>query len=59
MKILRKIKGIRRADRIANDTIRNELTIEPLEEKVKIYKNKWKEHVERMTDYRILQKMLR
>ncbi|XP_030763476.1 uncharacterized protein LOC115888048 [Sitophilus oryzae] len=55
MTVLRKIKGISREDRMRNDTIRNELKIQPLEEKVRVYKNKWKEHVERMSDDRIPQ----
>lgn len=41
---------ITREDEIQNETIRNELKLVPLEEKVLKYKNKLKEYIRRMED---------
>ena len=59
MAFLRKIKGLTREDRVRNMTIRNELKITPLEDKVLSYKQKWREHVNRMPEERLSQKLIK
>ena len=59
MAFLRKIKGLTREDRVRNMTIRNELKITPLEDKVLSYKQKWREHVNRMPVERLPQKLIK
>ena len=53
MWFLRAVKGCTRLDRIRNDDIRAELRMQPLNAKIKSYRNRWKEHVERMPARRI------
>lgn len=54
MKFLRKIKEVTWEDQIRNEVIRNELQVEPLEEKQEKYKRKWMApHLERMNEERI------
>ena len=50
MKFLRFVKGCTLRDQIRSSDIRQDLNITELQEKVKIRKNKWKEHVLRMQD---------
>jgi hypothetical protein len=41
--------GTRRRDKIINDDIRNKLQVESLNDTVNKYREKWENHVERMT----------
>jgi hypothetical protein len=54
MKYLRTVRGYTRLDQIRNEDIRHELGISPLSEKIIEYRNKWKEHLQRMEHTRIL-----
>ena len=50
MRVLRAIKGIRRRDRIRNNTIRSELKVTPLLEEIERSKLRWHGHVMRMEE---------
>lgn len=53
MRFLRAVKGCTRLDRIPNYQIRMELKMQPLNGKIKNYRNRWKKYVERMPRRRI------
>lgn len=53
MKFLRAAKGCTREDRIRNETIREELGVQPIVDIAAGYKEKWKAHVGRMSPERI------
>lgn len=53
IKFLRKGKGCTRQDTIRNDDIRTELNIFNINERIKEYKYKGKEHLERINQKRI------
>lgn len=57
MKFLRQVKGCTRRDRIRNDAIREELSIYNMNVKLKEYRGKWKEHLQRMDDSRLPKKI--
>ena len=59
MRFLRTIQGVTRKDRLKNETIRNNVGIYNLNEKIKEYRKEWKEHIERMGDERIPKQVLR
>lgn len=52
MKYLRRVKGITRRDRIRNDSVREELEIEPIHNAIEKQKLKWFGHICRMSDNR-------
>lgn len=58
MRFLRSVAGYRRTDRQYNETIRDELNIFNLNNKIKEYQEKYYEHVQRMPEYRIPKKIL-
>ena len=51
MRFFRRVKGCSRIGRIRNETIRQELQVFNLKEKIKFEGNKWQEHLERMQQY--------
>lgn len=53
MRFLRQVKGCTRQDHIRNTDIRTELNIYSICDRINDYKQKWKEHLERMSDTRI------
>jgi hypothetical protein len=53
MRFLRDVKGCTRQDRLRNEDIRNELGIEPIQDKLSIYRQNWETHLERMSEERI------
>lgn len=53
MRFLRSIAGYTLLDNKRSDDIRKELGIFKLTEKIHQYRTKWREHVERMEEYRI------
>ncbi|KAK9872666.1 hypothetical protein WA026_018800, partial [Henosepilachna vigintioctopunctata] len=53
MRYLRSVKGCTLLDRIRNDDIRRELKIFNLCDRIREYRNCWKDHVQRMTDARL------
>jgi hypothetical protein len=53
MRFLRRVKGCTRADRIRNVDIRAELNIYNINNRLEENKEKWKEHIDRMTETRI------
>ena len=53
MRFLRKVKGCSRRDHIRNETIREELEIFNINERINDYKEKWKNHINRMDSTRI------
>ena len=52
MKYLRRVKGITRKDRIRNEAVREELSIESIAETIENNKLKWFGHMARMTNKR-------
>lgn len=53
MRFLRRAAGYTRMDRKRNTEIRQELGVEDVNEMIREYRRKWREHVERMEDDRI------
>lgn len=58
MKFLRSVKGCTKRDLITNQSIREELGIFNMNERLKDLKQNWKEHVERMPDTRITKQII-
>ncbi|KAJ4450851.1 hypothetical protein ANN_02282 [Periplaneta americana] len=58
MRFLRSVAGCRRTDRQYNETIRDELNIFNLNNKIKEYQEKYYEHIQRMPEYRNPKKIL-
>ncbi|XP_039281346.1 uncharacterized protein LOC120350716 [Nilaparvata lugens] len=58
MRFLRSVKGCTRLDLLRNEDIREELKVEPLNEEIKKYRNRWKAHIDRMPTGRIPVKAL-
>ena len=54
MKLLRKIKGRTRDDRIRNEEVRKELEAEAVNSKMDWHRKRWLQHVGRMEDTRLL-----
>ena len=55
MKVLRKIVGKTKIDRIKSQQIRESCGIQPINEWVEIIRTEWDEHVTRMDDERLVQ----
>jgi hypothetical protein len=53
MRFLRRVKGCTRVDRIRNIDIRAELNIYIINNRLEENKEKWKQHIDRMTETRI------
>jgi hypothetical protein len=53
MRFLRAVKGCARHDRLRNEDIRNELGVEPIQDKLSNYRENWKTHLRRMPEERI------
>jgi hypothetical protein len=53
MWFLRKVRGCTRLDRICNEDIRAELNIYIINERIMDYRNRWKDHINRMEDHRL------
>ncbi|KAK7788325.1 hypothetical protein R5R35_014440 [Gryllus longicercus] len=53
MKFLRRINGCTREDRIRNEEIRKELQVTSINTRMQEYRQRWVEHVERMSDSRL------
>jgi hypothetical protein len=53
MRFLRRVKGCTRVDRIRNVDIRAELNIYNINNRLEENKEKWKQHINRMTETRI------
>jgi hypothetical protein len=53
MRFLRAVKGCARHDRLQNEDIRNELGVEPIQDKLSTYRENWKTHLKRMPEERI------
>jgi hypothetical protein len=53
MRFLRRVKGCTRADRIRHVDIRAELNIYNMNNRSEENKQKWKQHIDRMTETRI------
>ena len=58
MKFLRSVKGCTKRDLITNQSIREELGIFNMNERLKDLKQNWKEHVERMPDTRLTKQLI-
>lgn len=57
MKFLRSVKGCTRMDRLHNESIRNELEIFSIVDKLEEHKYQWKEHLDRMDNTRLPKKI--
>jgi hypothetical protein len=53
MRFLRKVKGGTRLNKIRNEDIRAELNVYSINERFTDYRNKWKDHINRMYDHRL------
>ena len=58
MRFLRRVKGCTRRDLVRNEDVRNELNVYAINEKITEYKERWKQHVNRMGNGRIPKKIL-
>lgn len=58
MKFLRNVKGCTKRDLITNENIREELEIFNINERLKDFKQNWKEHVDRMPDTRLTKQIM-
>jgi hypothetical protein len=56
MRFLRHVAGYTRRDEISNLTIRSELHIFKINDKIKDKKKEWHDHIQRMDPYRIARK---
>jgi hypothetical protein len=57
MRFLRKVKGCTKLDGIRNEDIRAELKIYSINERITDYRNRWKNHINRQEDHRLLKKI--
>lgn len=53
MKFLRSVKGCTREDGIRNESIQQEMNIQPIIQHAGIYKSKWKDHLAKMLRERL------
>lgn len=53
MRFLRRVQGCTLLDKIRNEDIRAELNVYHLGERVAKYRRKWKDHIQRMEEYRL------
>jgi hypothetical protein len=59
MRYRRSVKGCTKLDHIKNEDIRKELDIDSTQYKIENYREKWIEHLDRMTDERISKQILK
>jgi hypothetical protein len=53
MCLLRAVKGCRRHDGPRNENIRNELEVEPIQDKLSNFRENWKTYLERMPEEKV------
>jgi len=58
MRFLRKVQGISRLDRHRNEDVREKLNIYSINDKIKEYRTKWKQHINRMDEDRLTKQVL-